>query len=296
MEAPLRTLRRKQSKRSKCLTIAGVILFLVILAIVIPLAVILPRKKQSKGLKSTAIIPLYIYPEAGAWDPLYEAITSHAKLDFTVIVNPDSGPGLLPYPNNDYAPQIQRLNAYSNVRTVGYVRTGYGARNITSVLEDVANYAGWDANTTTRGLGMSGIFFDEVVSEYSTEAAEYMRTINEAVKDASGLLSNKLIIHNPGIIPDSRLNDPSTDVTVVFEEAYQVYGAKEVELQSLPQNRSQYSYMVHSLPQDMGKGSLRNYVADLSKHAKYLFLTDLNHNYYESFGLNWEEYTDTIPT
>lgn len=123
-------------------------------------------------------------------------ITSHSNLDFTVIVNPDSGPGLLPYPNNDYTPQIQRLNSYSNVRTIGYVRTGYGVRNITAVLQDVALYAGWDANRTTPGLGMSGIFFDEVVAEYSADNAEYLRTINGAVKDASGLLSDKLVRRN----------------------------------------------------------------------------------------------------
>lgn len=85
-------------------------------------------------------------------------------------------------------------------------------------------------------------------------------------------------------------------MTVVFEEAYQVYDAKEVELQSLAQNRSRYSYMVHSLPRDMGKGSLRKYVAGLSKHAQYLFLTDSSQNYYESFGPNWKTFIDTIPT
>jgi hypothetical protein len=101
-------------------------------------------------------------------------------------------------------------------------------------------------------------------------------------------------VHNPGVVPDPRLNDANTDVTVVFEEAYQVYDSKKAELQSLHQNRSQYCYMVHSIPQDMGKRNLEHYIKDLSKHAEYLFLTDLSQNYYESFGPNWKAFTEII--
>lgn len=111
--------------------------------------------------------------------------TAHPELNFTVIVNPSSGPGSSPLPNDDYSVQVQQLNAYPNVRKVGYVRTGYATRDIATVLQDVSTYSGWASNSTT--LAMDGIFFDEVASEYSQTMAEYYSSINEAVKNASGL-------------------------------------------------------------------------------------------------------------
>jgi flagellar basal body-associated protein FliL len=73
MEAPARILHRHKTKRSRrSLFIIAIIVIVVILAIVIPLAVVLPRKNRSHGETSTVIVPLYIYPDVGAWDPLYE--------------------------------------------------------------------------------------------------------------------------------------------------------------------------------------------------------------------------------
>ena len=112
-------------------------------------------------------------------------INAHPNLGFTVILNPDSGPGALPYPNGDFFPQIQRLNQYSNVDVVGYVHTSYGTRNITNVLADVATYSAWAANSSS--IELSGIFFDEAPSEYSSDMATYMSTIDQAVKNAVGL-------------------------------------------------------------------------------------------------------------
>jgi len=68
MEALARTFRTK-SGRIRWLLVALVVL----LAIIIPLAVILPRQKASAGLRSTILVPLYIYPGPGAWDALYDA-------------------------------------------------------------------------------------------------------------------------------------------------------------------------------------------------------------------------------
>jgi hypothetical protein len=48
-----------------------------------------------------------------------------------------------------------------------------------------------DSNATN--LAVHGIFFDEVAHEYSPEAVEYMKTINQAVKNASGILPDKTV-------------------------------------------------------------------------------------------------------
>ena len=94
-------------------------------------------------------------------------------------------------PNLDYLPAIQKLNSYPNTRTVGYVRTDYGNRNLSDVLQDISTYAGW-ANSS-QGIGMHGIFFDEAAHEFTPEVAEYMRTANDAVKAASGFAAENIV-------------------------------------------------------------------------------------------------------
>jgi hypothetical protein len=74
MEAPNRILRRKTKRSRRCVSIVCVVAAVVILAIVIPVAVVFSRRKHSHGLASTVLVPLYIYPDPGAWDPLYEVL------------------------------------------------------------------------------------------------------------------------------------------------------------------------------------------------------------------------------
>lgn len=108
-----------------------------------------------------------------------------------MIINPDSGPGTTATPNADFYPAIQKLNAFANVQTVGYVHTGYGTRNISKVLQDIQTYSGW--SKAKPSIAMDGIFFDEVVSEWSSEAGTFMKTINQAAKNATGLLGARTV-------------------------------------------------------------------------------------------------------
>jgi hypothetical protein len=118
-------------------------------------------------------------------------LNATSSVNYTIIVNPDSGPGNTSLPNEDYLPAIQRLNAFPNTRTVGYVRTNYGNRSLDDVLSDITTYSGW-ANST-QGIEMHGIFFDEAAHEYTAEVAEYMQTANDAVKSATGLSGDKTV-------------------------------------------------------------------------------------------------------
>ena len=65
-----RVLRRK-SKRFWYFSLA--IVLLLILAVIIPVAFVFSQRRHPKGLKSTVLVPLYIYPVPGAWEPLHEA-------------------------------------------------------------------------------------------------------------------------------------------------------------------------------------------------------------------------------
>lgn len=118
-------------------------------------------------------------------------LNATSDLNYTIIINPDSGPGNSSLPNEDYLPAIQKLNSFPNAHTVGYVRTNYSNRPIDDVLQDIATYSGW-ANSS-QGIEMHGIFFDEAVHEYTAEAAEYMQTANNAAKAAVGLAGDKTV-------------------------------------------------------------------------------------------------------
>lgn len=264
---------------------------MVLIVVIVPPAVILSGRHKSKGLASSVILPLYIYPLGDAWEPLYDALNATSSLNYTIIVNPDSGPGDSSLPNEDYLPAIQRLNSFPNARTVGYVRTGYGNRILDDVIQDIRTYSGW-ANSS-QGIEMHGIFFDEAPHEYTAEHATYMQEANNAVRDATGIQGEKTIIHNPGVIPDSGLDLDTTDITVVFEQSFNEYETLEDDLTSLSGDRSEYSFMVHSVP---SKTNMQKFVDSLSLHAEYLFVTTADTNYYEAFSASWGGFTEAVPT
>jgi hypothetical protein len=103
------------------------------------------------------------------------------------------------------------------------------------------------------------------------------------------------VIRNPGVIPDARFNDTNTDISVVFEESYAKYQTKISDLAALKDVRSHHCYMVHSLP-SMDKNKLQSFVDDISKQAEYVFVTSNAENYYESFGSDFADFTDVVPS
>lgn len=209
------------------------------------------------------------------------------------------------------------------MKTIGYVRTGYARRDIDDVLRDVVTYSGWETDQNsfvkTTAIGMHGIFIDEAPYEYSMDNAEYLRTISRAAKDAIGILEPKTVsfpyyclsqlsclshwwrswsvddhraangstqvIRNPGTIPDDRLSDRNTDITVLFEQSFDLYQQRKSRLSALPGERSSKAYIIHSVPSNV---HLRRFVDELAPHAEHLFLTDLVSHYYESFGGDWK--------
>lgn len=74
-----------------------------------------------------------------------------------------------------------------------------------------------------------------------------------------------------------------------------MYQTKVSDLAALKDARSHHCYMVHTLP-SMDKNQLRSFVDDLSKQAEYLFVTNNADNVYESFGSDWADFTDAVPS
>lgn len=73
MESPQQLLGRAQLRRKRC-TVGGALLALVVLVltIVVPCVVLL-RDRVAPVQPVSVLLPLYIYPTDGAWDPLFTA-------------------------------------------------------------------------------------------------------------------------------------------------------------------------------------------------------------------------------
>lgn len=89
-------------------------------------ALVLLATMTSATAATNILLPLYVYPSNGGWDPVYAAVAAYPSVQFQIVVNPDSGPGAGQYPNSDYVAGLAKLNSYSNVKTIGYVHTSYG--------------------------------------------------------------------------------------------------------------------------------------------------------------------------
>lgn len=262
----------------------------VIIVIVVPIAVILSRKKHTTEYGAMLIVPLYIYPtSASSWQPLYNAVETRPSLNFTVVVNPDSGPGSDLVPDEQYYSALQKLNAYDNVQTVGYVRTGYATRDVDTVIEEVKTYAGWSSNSTS--IAVSGIFFDESPHEYSADAVTYMKQISEAAKSSNGLLGDKTVIRNPGTVPDSRYADDNVDIIVVFEDNYDAWQNRSADVQAAPDDRAMKSIMINSVP-SMSEDDMKNFVNSVASLGEHLFITSNDQNFYESWASDWTGFVD----
>lgn len=126
----------------------------------------------------------FVHVKFEAYLAFYRA-TEHPKINFTVVINPNSGPGDGLFPDANYARDISTLNKMSNVRTIGYVATNWGRKATASVLQEIDTYSGWSGEDSA--VALDGIFFDEAPVQFDSGHAEYLRTISKAVRGAAGL-------------------------------------------------------------------------------------------------------------
>ncbi|OAL44063.1 hypothetical protein IQ07DRAFT_551085 [Pyrenochaeta sp. DS3sAY3a] len=241
------------------------------------------------------LLPLYIYPRVGAWDPLYAAAKAHRNVDFTVILNPCSGPCLGSLPDQVYLDEIPKLRAYPNIRTLGYVATHYAEKDIGQVLAEIDQYARWPKITNITKMRVDGIFFDETPSTYDADDYDYLKKASQAVKNGT-TFKDKFVVHNPGLVSPAILNSKAvyqdsylnlTDITVIFEETFDKWLDKDTfdPLQSHKLRRSKLAVILHSLP-NLSKQVLDFVIEQVEETADWIFLTDVKEypDYYHSFS------------
>ena len=108
------------------------------------------------------------------------SIDTHPSTDFTIVINPASGPGSSTLPDSNWIREITKLNSYKNVQSIGYVAITYGKRPLDTVTEDISHYAQW-ANGD-QGLIIQGIFVDEVPNIADEHNVNYIQSVEQAIK------------------------------------------------------------------------------------------------------------------
>jgi hypothetical protein len=119
------------------------------------------------------------------------SIDRYRSVPFLVIVNPQSGPGNDTWwPNEDYVRELPKLNAYPNVRTIGYVRSQYCERPVDDVYADIDAYA---ERSSTPGLGVNGIFIDETDNHYTEDVKQYLDDLDTHIKANDGFGGDRIV-------------------------------------------------------------------------------------------------------
>jgi hypothetical protein len=147
------------------------------------------------------LVPLYTYPTDATWSLIVATKLAHPSVPIVAVVNPDSGPGSAV--DASFVTGTKSLSD-AGIVVIGYVATGYGARDAeTEVKPEIDRYVSWYPATT-------GIFFDE----QSAKAADvsYYAALNAYVK-SKGLT---LTVGNPGTDTDESYIG-ALDVMLIYE-------------------------------------------------------------------------------
>nr|CDI56707.1 related to Spherulin 4 precursor [Melanopsichium pennsylvanicum 4] len=239
------------------------------------------------------ILPLYIYPNPkSVWEPLFTAIKSNPTVAFTIIINPNSGPGKTNSPASNYVAAIENLRSVvapgQVVRLIGYVPTGYGKRGVDKVKADVNRYAGWPS-----AVKMDGIFFDETItsSQYLSKYTQYTALVKN-IKTWANNSTPGITVLNPGTWPQ----DP---------HFFNIPGADHIKHPAA--TASQKSFIFYNVnPSNMttkdGKkfSSLDSFVQSIVNGLDSnggLFITNLDiadNDVYASFSSIWQAFINSV--
>ncbi|KAF2737853.1 hypothetical protein EJ04DRAFT_87500 [Polyplosphaeria fusca] len=200
------------------------------------------------------LLPLYIYPWPGTWDPLYWIANTNPKLNITVILNPCSGPCVNGIPEQPYIDEMPKLKDWPNIRTLGYVATNYTNKPLDTVLAEIATYSNWPQILNNSRMAVDGIFFDETPGAYDWRKHDYLKAATDAVKGNAGL-GQRVVVQNPGTIPDLVWNYLDiSDITVIYEETYlhfldaSIFNRLKTFSAQTNLTKSHFALMIHSVP------------------------------------------------
>ena len=214
------------------------------------------------------IFPLYLYPgdNGTAWSDVASTIEAYPGVQWQIVVNPNSGPGTSSYPSDpNIISGIAKLNSYSNVKTVGYVDTAHGQKDISSVSAEIDVYASW-ASYNDADIGIGGIYFDDVSSEESSSMYSYYRTV--AAHARSSMKNSSHVAFNPGYRAPTQLFSYA-DTIVEFEDSLANYQSEDIIDQIPTRFRGQSALQIYSTPEGTDVGGLISTMAQSGIEAVY---------------------------
>lgn len=138
-----------------------------------------PAIAMSDSSDAAVLVPLYIYPFEGAWQPLYDAIAAHPRTQYLVVVNPGNGPGPGSLPDANYCREIPKLRSQPNVAVYGYVHVQWAQRDLETVLHDVEIYQAWPNHDAT--MAVDGIFVDETPTAADAPTVAFLGSLTSLV-------------------------------------------------------------------------------------------------------------------
>ncbi|KAF2877806.1 Spherulation-specific family 4 [Massariosphaeria phaeospora] len=252
----------------------------------------------------SVLLPLYMYPWPGTWDPLYWAANVNPQVQFTVILNPCSGPCVNSTPEAPYLIEMPRLREWPNIRTLGYVATNYTNKPIDDLINEIHTYANWSSILNDTRMAVDGIFFDETPGAYDWQKHAYLTQAHDEVK-RSEMLGQRIVVHNPGVLPDITWNYLDiTDITVIWEETFTNWldRTKFNRLKNFHNTtnlpKSAFAIMLHSIP-DIPDELLEWTVAQLKEMVEWNFISSVSqageywHSFSSVFGKFMEAYGKT---
>ncbi|CEJ94907.1 hypothetical protein VHEMI10414 [[Torrubiella] hemipterigena] len=204
--------------------------------------------------KQFVLVPLYIYPAPGEWEPLSQAAAAFPDAHFVAVVNPDNGPGEDALPDENYREALAKLAKHPNITVVGYVYCSYGKRDGEAVRRDIDAYAAWNK---TAGLTVSGIFIDEAPSE--PEYVTYMARLTERARSQwqEGFRKQCIVVYNPGVVVAREFFE-HPDYVVVLEASQEQWQNLFIEQDALSaledRLRFKASVIIHSSGTDAADG------------------------------------------
>lgn len=230
------------------------------------------------------LLPLYTYPSAvyndGAadWDPAFNAIEAYPSFDWLAVIDPGNGPGPTYEPGNDdinYISGVSQLNDFSNVKTIGYVRTFYSTSPLAELEHNITVWHDW-SNYTESNIGVKGLFFDETSDDY-----DYLSTAIAFARQTFADQGDITVICNFGATAATKYYD-ICDVVIAFEsylnnaDAPQYKSETTLEANIPTGYESQAAIIVHDFTGTAYDGS----TADASLLSTYI-------DTIKSYGVGW---------
>ncbi|KAF5000932.1 hypothetical protein FGRMN_1389 [Fusarium graminum] len=233
------------------------------------------------------VVPLYIYPAPGAWEPLLQAARKSPDVSFIVIVNPFNGPGVDALPDSNYQNALTQLSAFPNVQLLGYVYCGYCRRDIGDVQKDIAIYSGWNLN-----FRIAGIFFDEVSS--ADQDISSMASLSQFTRSTWNQTTGRtgMVVYNPGVAVGQGFYG-NADLIVAFEQSEHQWQNRYLR-QGVPtspiQTRAKDIAIIHSCAGDAK--SLARQVVKMGLGGVYL--TEQSGGGYTHWPVSWFQVIDVL--